>query len=207
MLIICEKPVGVMSESPGLPDLLQEQFHSKLYPVHRLDQGTGGVCILAFTPEACSAVQEQFQNHRIHKEYLAVICGRPAEDSGTFTDYLYHDRKLNKSFVVKQKRKGIREAFCEWSVIETSEYHEQVLSLVRVMLHTGRTHQIRVQFASRGMPLVGDRRYGSRIHAETPALWACAIVLQHPAENGRSVSASSVPYPSFPWNLFSLSTL
>ena len=206
-LIICEKPVGVLCESPGLPDLLQEQLHCKLFPVHRLDQGTGGICVLALSPASCTSVQKQFQSHCIRKEYLAVITGKPEENSGSFMDLLFHDRKLNKSFVVKQKRKGVRDALCDWSVIESTNYNGQQLSLVRVAIHTGRTHQIRVQFASRGMPLVGDRKYGSRIQAETPSLWACSIVFPHPAQKGRVISASSMPHPSFPWNLFSFSDL
>lgn len=205
--LVCSKPVGVLSESPGLPDLLQEQLGCRFYPVHRLDQGTGGVCVLADTARACTGLQELFLEGKVMKEYLAVVSGKPEEEKGSFHDYLYHDKRSNKTYVVKQKRKGVKEAVCDWSVVGTSSCNDQYLSLVRVSLHTGRTHQIRVQFASRGFPLVGDRKYGSRIKASAPALWAYALSFPHPWNADMQVSVSIHPDEVFPWTLFDLSSL
>lgn len=201
-LIVCEKPVGVSSESPGLPDLIRAQEGREAFPVHRLDRTTGGTCILARSPRACSALQQLFEQDRITKEYLAVVSGIPETESGSYTDLLYHDPRTNKTFVADRKRKGVREAFCEWTVVDTAETPEGTMSLVRVRLHTGRTHQIRVQFASRRMPLAGDRRYGSRIKAAVPALWAARITFPHPFKAGKTMDAVSAPPRSFPWTCF-----
>ena len=202
-LIICEKPVGVPSESPGLPDLVREQEGFPVFPVHRLDQTTGGVCILARSPQSCSALQQLFRQDLVIKEYLAVIADIPATDAGVFSDLLYHDRRTNKTFIADRPRKGVKEATCEWTVLETAEKPEGTMSLVRVRLHTGRTHQIRIQFASRHMPLVGDRRYGSRIIAGAPALWSARISFPHPFSAEKIVDEASAPPAAFPWSCFS----
>ena len=201
-LAVCEKPVGVSSESPGLPDLISAQLGRKTFPVHRLDRGTGGAVILAFSPGVCALVQDLFRKDLVRKEYLAVISGRPSGSSGRYEDYLFHDKKTNKSFVVSRKRVGVRDAVCEWEVLDTACLEGADLSLMRVILHTGRTHQIRVQFGSRGLPLVGDRKYGSRIKADAPSLWSGRISFPHPCRSGASVNTVSGPPSVFPWNLF-----
>ncbi len=204
-LIVCEKPVGISSESPGLPELIRDQEGYAVLPVHRLDQATGGVCVLARSPRACAALQKLFQEDQVVKEYLAVISGLPETESGSFSDLLYHDPRKNKTFVVDRMRKGVREAFCEWHVIESTEQSEGLISLVRVRLHSGRTHQIRVQFASRQLPLAGDRRYGSRIKDTVPALWSAHICFPHPVSPDQTVDVYSAPPDSFPWSCFHLS--
>ena len=149
-LVICCKPVGVLSEDSEsgrcMPQLLREHYLAQgqknpyIATVHRLDKITGGV-----TGKLTTAVQA----HELVKEYLAVLRGHPQEPAATLTDLLFRDAGRNKSYVVKRPRKGVREASLEYRELSRTEE----LSLVRVRLHTGRTHQIRVQFASRGMPL------------------------------------------------------
>ena len=201
-LVVCLKPVGISSESPGLPDLIREQEGYPVFPVHRLDLTTGGVCVLARSSSVCAEMQRLFQQDRVIKEYLAVVSGVPDKDSGLFCDLLYHDQRTNKTFVVDKMRKGVKEASCEWSVLETVESPAGRISLVRVSLHSGRTHQIRIQFASRKMPLVGDRRYGSRIRASVPALWSARICFPHPLSD-QTIDVSSLPPDDFPWTCFS----
>ena len=200
-LLVCEKPVGVSSESPGLPELLCEQEGFTVYPVHRLDRTTGGACVLARSPKACAALQRQVLPELVVKEYLAVVSGVPDAASGTYTDLLYHDRHTNKTCVADTRRKGVREATCDWNVLETADDASGKITLVQVSLHSGRTHQIRIQFASRQLPLVGDRRYGSRIKAPAPALWSVRICFPHPL-TGKTVDVSSVPPDLFPWSCF-----
>lgn len=201
-LIVCEKPVGISSESPGLPDLLREQEGFAVFPVHRLDRTTGGACILARSPKACTALQLLFQQNRVVKEYLAVVAGVPEAASGSYSDLLYHDQRTNKTYVADKLRKGVKSAACDWSVLESVDCSGGRISLVRVRLHTGRTHQIRVQFASRRMPLAGDRRYGSRVKASAPALWSERIRFPHPFIQEKTVEAVSAPPALFPWSCF-----
>ena len=201
-LLVCEKPVGISSESPGLPDLVNDQTGLKTYPAHRLDRGTGGVCILALSSRICGLLQTLFRDGKVDKDYFAVVCGRPETDRGCYTDLLFHDRRQNKTFIARQMRKGVKEASCEWTVIHSVTREDQVLSLIHVRIHTGRTHQIRIQFASRGLPLAGDRKYGSPVKGKNPALWAGCISFPHPVQSSMSVRASSVPPSEFPWNCF-----
>ena len=201
-LLVCEKPVGISSESPGLPDLVSAQIGETVRPVHRLDQGTGGAIILALSPEIGALMQVFLQQNMIRKEYLAVVSGCPDPENGTWTDLLWHDRNRNKTFVVKRMRKGVREAICDWTVLDSVPWNNGILTLVRVVLHTGRTHQIRIQFGSRGFPLAGDRKYGSRIASDTVALWSSGISFPHPDQRKGGVSVTSSPPSVFPWNLF-----
>ena len=201
-LLVCEKPVGISSESPGLPELLKEKTHTDCYPVHRLDIGTGGACVLALNQKTSRHLQLLFQNGKIKKEYLAVIAGMPESASGEYNDFLFHDTRINKTYVVSSLRKGVKKASCSWNLLETAETDGQAVSLIRVRLATGRTHQIRVQFASRGVPLVGDRRYGSKTKSGTIALWSNRICFQHPEKPDQTVNAVSIPPSVFPWVLF-----
>ena len=131
------------------------------------------------------------------KEYLAVIKGIPTENEGVYKDFLFKDSSKNKSFVVKRARKGVKEASLEYRLLDS---HDDI-SLVFVKLHTGRTHQIRVQFASRKTPLLGDGKYGSRDNRCDTALWSCRLSFVHPVTN-KSVSCVSMPPEEYPWNLF-----
>ena len=147
-------------------------------------------------------LQALFRDGKVDKDYFAVVSGRPVTDSGCYNDLLYHDRRQNKTFIARKMRKGVKEASCEWSVIHSVFLEDQIISLIHVRLHTVRTHQIRIQFASRGLPLVGDRKYGSLIKGKNPALWAGCIAFPHPDQSSVSVRASSTPPAVFPWDRF-----
>ena len=197
-LLLIEKPVGIPSqESEGdcVPKrLLKQGYFIKV--VHRLDKPTGGVMTYALTDKVAAKLSALIGQHdQFQKEYLAVVQGVPAETEGIYTDLLYHDVRKNKSYVVDRQRKGVREAKLDYSVLETVTTDEGIFSLVRVRLHTGRTHQIRVQFASRRMPLYGDSRYGG-VKGGALGLWSHRLTLPHPI-TGESLTA--VSYPN--WNI------
>ena len=183
-LIVVYKPYGVLSEAheskPNLPALLGEEIGARIYPVHRLDRTTQGLMVYAKTEEAARRLSAMLQNGGIEKTYLAVIEGKPAEKEGKLTDLLFFDRRKNKSFVVKRERNGVKRAELDYTVLSTGEIDGNAVSLVKIRLLTGRTHQIRVQFASRKMPLVGDRRYGSRISDDEIALCSAELSFKHP---------------------------
>ena len=206
-LVLCVKPVGVLSEdSPQgacMPQLLRDRYWSLHQPdyiatVHRLDKITGGLMVFsrdkAVTGKLIAAVAE----HRVEKEYLAVLRGHPEAREGELTDLLFRDAAKNKSYVVKRMRKGVREARLSYRVLAETED----LTLVRVRLHTGRTHQIRVQFSSRGLPLLGDLRYGSKDPRCTAALWSYRLALPHP-RTGEKIDITQPPPHRYPWDLFS----
>ena len=137
------------------------------------------------------------------KEYLAIVHGTPELKEGEFCDLLYHDKLKNKSFVVKKVRNGVKKAIAEYKVVDTREQDGEMISLVRVRLITGRTHQIRVQFASRGMALLGDGKYGSRDNKASLALWSHRLAFTHPITK-KKIEVISQPPHGYPWELFDL---
>ena len=166
-LVLCVKPVGVLSEdSPSgacMPGLLREHYRALgqndyIATVHRLDRLVGGVMLFSRRRDVTGKLTAAVAEHRVTKEYLAVLRGTPAQDEATLTDLLFRDAAHNKSYVVKRMRKGVRQASLSYTV----QGEADGLTLVRVQLHTGRTHQIRVHFASIGHPLAGDDLYGGR---------------------------------------------
>ena len=201
--LICVKQPGIRSEAEGLPAILCAQHHyPSLYPVHRLDQGTGGLILLAKSSAAAGSMTELFSDGKVYKEYLAVIQADTPGLSGTFRDLLFHDTKTNKTYVVNRRRKGVKEASCTWEHLASAQVSGLPFHLVRIFLHTGRTHQIRIQFASRKMPLYGDARYGSKIKAGFPALWASGLSFPDPFGSGITLSFHSTPPQEAPWDLF-----
>lgn len=202
--LVCNKPVGMLSESPGLPDeLARQESLTCLYPVHRLDQVTGGVMILARTTEACRKMQESLLSGTSEKDYLVIVSGIPEENEGIMEDFLFHDKRNNKTYIVRHERKGVKKAVLYWKHLKTVRHGELQYTLIHVSLHTGRTHQIRIQFASRGMPLIGDKKYGSRIAADNIALWSYRSVFSHPYTKC-PVTVEAVPPATYPWSLFSV---
>lgn len=167
-IVVCIKPVGLDSEQQ-VPAQLKEQLGGEIFPVHRLDLNVGGVMVYARTKQAAAALSKAVQDGAMVKEYVAMVHGQPPE-TGDWEDLLWKDSKKNKVFVVDRKRAGVKPARLEYRVLNPGE-----TSLVRVRLHTGRSHQIRVQFSSRGYPLVGDHKYGSRDPRKEPMLFSCCI--------------------------------
>ena len=167
-LAVCVKPVGLDSEME-VPAGLKEGLGGEIYPIHRLDKNVGGVMVYARTKFAAAALSKAVQEGSMVKEYVAMVHGTPPE-SGDWTDLLFKDSSKNKVFVVKKERRGVKKARLEFTRLHAAEE-----SLMRVRLHTGRSHQIRVQFSSRGFPLVGDHKYGSRDEKTEPMLFSCCI--------------------------------
>lgn len=198
-LAVCIKPEGAPSEGEGpqaMPALLSAQLGGTFFPVHRLDQPVGGVMVYARTQKAAAALSRAVQTGAFEKEYLAVLPARPDEDAGTLRDLLFYDRKRGKSFPAARMRAGVKEAALSYRVLDGAD----ALCLVQVRLHTGRTHQIRVQFASRRLPLLGDGKYGSRIDCPA-ALWSARLRFPHPVD-GRTMEFTAQPPDRFPWNRF-----
>lgn len=167
-LAVCVKPVGLDSEE-GVPAALREALGGEFRTVHRLDRNVGGVMVYARTRAAAAALSRTIQEGAMVKEYVALVHGTP-EPAGDWTDLLWKDATKNKVYVVKRERGGVRRARLEYVRLT-----EAADCLVRIRLHTGRSHQIRVQFASRGFPLVGDHKYGSQDAATAPMLFSCCI--------------------------------
>ncbi|MBP3657198.1 MAG: RNA pseudouridine synthase [Clostridia bacterium] len=167
-LAVIIKPVGLDAEGQ-VPQAIAAQLGGEVFTVHRLDRNVGGVMVYARSKGAAAALSRAIQDGTMIKEYVAMVHGQPPE-SGDWEDLLLKDSAKNKVFVVKRMRGGVKRARLEYRRLTAGE-----TSLVRVRLHTGRSHQIRVQFASRQYPLVGDRKYGSRGGAEAPMLFSCSI--------------------------------
>ena len=213
-LIVCEKPVGVESQvssknKSDMPTLLSEYRRDNgedgyIGVVHRLDTATGGAMIYSKREDMTGKLSALVQSGDYKKTYLSVVHGEPEEKTGEMRDLLFHDKMKNKSYVCAKKRSGVREAILNYRTLETvTAENGEKMSLVEVELITGRTHQIRVQFASRKMPLVGDGKYGSRDNHTTCALWSHKVEFTHPVTKNR-ISCESMPEASYPWDTFEI---
>lgn len=193
-LISAVKPVGLLSQSGGgdkesfadaVSSYLKEKGESgEIFVLHRLDRAVGGVIVYAKTRYAASELSKQIQSGDFKKEYKAVVHGAPESESGIFEDLLFKDSRKNKSFVVKRMRKGVKSAKLSYNVISESDSEFGKVSLVKIKLYTGRTHQIRVQFSSRKMSLVGDGKYGGSDNCDI-GLWSYSVELTHPKSGGK----------------------
>ena len=182
-IVVCIKPVGLDSEQE-VPAALSEALGGEIFTLHRLDKNVGGVMVYARTKAAAAALSKAIQEGRLVKEYVAMVHGTPPE-RGDWEDLLWKDSKKNKVFVVKRMRGGVKKARLEFTRLTTGEE-----SLVRVRLHTGRSHQIRVQFASRGYPLVGDHKYGARDSVSAPMLFSCRLTFPY---RGKTLQFEATP--------------
>lgn len=167
-IAVCIKPVGMDSESE-VPSALANNLGGTFLPVHRLDKNVGGIMVYARTRAAAAALSKEIQDGSMVKEYFALVHGIPPAE-GDWEDLLFKDSKKNKVFVVKRKRAGVKSARLAFQRLTDSDP-----ALVRIRLYTGRSHQIRVQFASRGYSLVGDHKYGARDSAAVPMLFSCQL--------------------------------
>ena len=167
-IAVCVKPVGLDSEAQ-VPAALIDTLGGQVFPIHRLDKNVGGVMVYARTKTAAAALSKAVQEGSMVKEYRAMVHGTPPE-SGDWEDLLWKDSAKNKVYAVKRERKGVKQARLEFNRLSEGE-----TSLVHIRLHTGRSHQIRVQFSSRGFPLVGDHKYGARDDRKEPMLFSCRI--------------------------------
>lgn len=174
-IVAAVKPVGLDSEQE-FPDALKEMLGGEIYPVHRLDKNVGGVMVYARTKKAAADLSRAVQSGEMVKEYLALIHGKTPPE-GDWEDLLWKDSTKNKVFVVKRERKGVKKARLAFQTLRAGEQ-----SLVHIRLYTGRSHQIRVQFSSRGFPLVGDHKYGSRDDATAPMLFSHRITFPYKGE-------------------------
>lgn len=188
-IIVLIKPAGVLSQPDekgreSLVSLLNAYLEGKgeegaVHVIHRLDKNVGGVMVYAKNSFAASKLSQSVQSGEMIKEYLAAVHSEPTEKSGYMEDLLFFDLRKNKSFVVKRERKGVKKAKLYYETVKTQNTSFGEVSLMKIRLYTGRTHQIRVQFSSRKMPLIGDRRYGGNDKREI-ALWSYRLTLCHP---------------------------
>ena len=196
------KPCGVLSEAhdslPNMPAILRELCGCEVNVVHRLDRTTQGIMIFAKTRAAAAKLSAQIQRGEVQKTYLAVVEGTP-DEHGELTDLLYYDRTRGKSYVVRRERRGVKEAKLTYERLYTAQIGSVPVSEVRVDLLTGRTHQIRVQFASRGLPLCGERKYAQDPDDCALALWSYALGFTHPATRER-MRFELDPPAVFPWD-------
>lgn len=190
-IIVVEKPVNIPSQGDktGDKDMLSiiKYYLKKKYNkpgevylglVHRLDRPTGGIMVFAKTSKAASRLSEQIRNNEFHKSYLCIVDGKMEKSKDTFEDYLYKNERTNTSRIAKSNEKNAKKAILDYEVLK---YNEEInLSVIKVNLHTGRHHQIRVQFASRNHALYGDQKYGSRGRGKQLALWAYSLSFKHP---------------------------
>ena len=198
-IVVCIKPAGVVStdEPGGLPDLVRQALgDTNIRTVHRLDQTVSGLMVLARRAKAASDLSRQIRENTFEKEYLAVIHGTPERPEGTLRDLLYRDKTRRMTLVAQEMGKDVQEAVLDYRVLNEA----QDMSRVRIKLHTGRTHQIRVQFASRGMPLVGEKKYSILEDPCNIALWSCRLAFCHPY-TGEKMEFIHQPPEVFPWRL------
>ena len=200
-ILVCIKPPRVLStdEPGGLPELIRQELGdltADIRTVHRLDRVVSGLMVLARNPAAASELSRQIRENRFQKEYLAVIHGCPKTKTGTLRDLLVRDKARKMTMIAEAPGKDVQEAILHYQVLSTNGQ----MSRVQIQLVTGRTHQIRVQFSGREMPLVGERKYAPGMDECELALWSCHIAFTHP-KTGASMDFHRLPPDSYPWSI------
>ena len=208
-IIVAEKPPNIPSQSDKTEDedmltiikqYLKEKYNKPgnvyLGLVHRLDRPVGGVMVFAKTSKAASRLSEQVRNKTFKKEYLAIVDGKIDQQKGILEDYLLKNQANNISKVVKENTKNAKYAKLEYEVLK---YNEEInLSLLKILLHTGRHHQIRVQLSHFGHSICGDQKYGTRGRGKQIALWAYQLTIEHPITKEK-MSFRDLPETIGPW--------
>lgn len=205
--IVCVKPAGVLStdEPGGMPSLVREYLGDKnacVRTVHRLDQVVSGLMVLALNPETASELSRQIRDDEFGKSYLAVVHGIIPDKRGRMTDLLLRSKEERKTYVVSEPAKDVQEAILDYEVLGQTAS----LTLVKIQLVTGRTHQIRCQFSSRGYPIMGDRKYSTLNDSCDIALWSYSLRFTNPA-TGRQMSFMHKPPEYLPWTLFDVKNI
>ena len=198
-VLVCVKPAGILStdEPGGVPELARQALgdpKADVRTVHRLDAVVSGLMVLARNAAAASELSRQIREQSFGKEYLAVVHSRPECDTGTYVDLLLRDKRERKTYVVAEGAKGVQEAILDYQVMSSNGD----LTRVAIQLRTGRTHQIRCQFSSRGLPLVGDRKYSLNDDGCSIALWSHKIAFDHP-KTGKRMEFQLAPPEIYPW--------
>ncbi len=203
-VIVLVKPVGIPSEDTKngekgiLTKINEEIYNGQIHLLHRLDRNVGGVMVFSKTKKSAANISKQIQENTFKKTYLAVVDGVVEEKQGIYKDLLFKDSSKNRSYVVNRVRKGVKEASLEYVVLNEKDNK----SLVKITLHTGRTHQIRVQFSSRKTPLCGDIKYGSKDRCSDIALFSHSISFSHPITNETMTFTALPEKENYPWNIF-----
>lgn len=201
-ILVCVKPARVLStdEPGGLPELLRTQLgdpEADIRTVHRLDRVVSGLMVLARNAAAASELSRQVREGVFQKSYRAVLHGILPQRQDTLTDLLGRDKARKMTYVALEPGKGIQEASLSYTVL--GEVKDA--TLVEIQLHTGRTHQIRVQFSSRGYPLVGERKYAVLDDPCEIALFSQRVGFCHPATGAWMEFRHDSP-ACYPWDLF-----
>lgn len=201
-IVVCVKPQRVLStdEPGGVPDLVRAALmdpKADVRTVHRLDRVVGGLMVLARNANAASELSRQIREDQFQKGYTAVVHGRPHKSKERFYDLLYRDKARKMTFVAEEPSKDVQPATLTYQVLASVDG----MSKVKIQLETGRTHQIRVQFGSRGMPLVGERKYSTLEDNCEIALWSSKIGFTHPV-TGKKMEFELEPPDAYPWNCF-----
>ncbi|GAE89293.1 RluA family pseudouridine synthase [Acetivibrio straminisolvens] len=211
-LLVVIKPVNIPTQKDESNDndmltLLKEDIKKRynkpgnvyLGLVHRLDRPVGGVMVFAKTSKAASRLSDQVRTRQFKKAYLAVVHGIPVKSEGRLEDYLLKDSRSNMVSVVKEGTPGSKLAVLDYRTLGV--YND--FSLIKVNLHTGRPHQIRVQLVNIGHPLYGDQKYGHRVNkpGQQIALWSNEIALVHPVLKEEKVFSCKPPAIE-PWSWF-----
>lgn len=211
-LLIVEKPVNVpvqedRSKDKDLLTWLKEDLKVRfnkpgnvyLGLVHRLDRPVGGVIVFAKTSKSASRLANTIQQGKFERNYLAVVRGKPLKNRAQLIHYLMKDREKNIVYAVSKTHKKAKKSILDYEVVSTKEG----LSLLNIRLHTGRSHQIRVQLAEEGLPLYGDQKYGHKLNkpGQQIALWANSVSIIHPTKKD-NLTLESTPPNTYPWNLW-----
>lgn len=201
VIVVCVKPNRVLStdEPGGVPELVRNALgdpQADIRTVHRLDRVVSGLMVLARSADAASELSHQIRDNKFEKEYLAVVHGAPNADSGRLVDLLLRDKARKMTMVVQQEGKGVQPASLTYRVLRKNDG----MSRVRIQLETGRTHQIRVQFASRGLPLIGERKYNTAQDECEIALWSYRLSFTHP-KTGEHMEFTLEPPEIYPWTV------